>query len=214
MLPPAPAASRPRLFGHAGHARRATTALPFAFALALAGCTQRALVGQIDPFGQDAATPTYSTEPIDGPGFVDGHVHAHAVFNSVNRVYWFNAPGDSSISIYIFEDMPTCDDLSTQAWLKSPSVRPADVMSIVVGGNTQGVYRVLDEKPPRAGNAYLLHVIDQADPIVESEAYDGTVTITSVKPGESVSGAFEAAFSTGTLQGSFNALPCPTGVEL
>jgi hypothetical protein len=198
---------------------RATTALPFAasalaLALALPGCTQRALVGQIDPFDQDAATPTYSTEPIDGPGFVDGHVHSHAVFNTVDRVYWFNAPSDSSISVYIFEDMPACDDVSKLAWLMSSKVRPADVMGITVGGNTPNVYRVLDEKPPRSGNAYVLHVIDQADPIEESEAFEGTVTITSVKPGESVSGAFEAVFSTGTLQGSFNALPCPTGVDL
>jgi hypothetical protein len=50
--------------------------------------------------------------------------------------------------------------------------------------------------------------------VTDSEGITGTVTITSVNPGESVSGAFEATFTTGTLQGSFNALPCPTGVEL
>jgi hypothetical protein len=110
--------------------------------------------------------------------------------------------------------MPTCSDVSTLAWLASPKVRPADVMGITLGGVRTGVYQVVDEKPPRDGNAYLLHVIDQADPILESEGISGTVTITSVKPGESVSGAFEATFSTGTLQGSFNAEPCPTGVEL
>jgi hypothetical protein len=206
MLPPAPAASRPLSFLTAS-----------AVALALCGgggCTQRALVGRLDPLDQDGAAPTYSTEPIDGPGFVDGHVHAHAVFNSVDRVYWFNQPGDQSISLYIFEDMPSCDDVSKQGWLADSKVRPADLMGITLGGHEPGVYRVVAEKPPRSGNAYLLHVIDQADPVEESEGLSGTVTITSVKPGESVSGAFEATFSTGTLQGSFNALPCPTGVDL
>jgi hypothetical protein len=211
MLLPALAARRARQL------RRATLGLPLAagaVALALAGCTQRALVGGIDPLDQDAATPMYSTEPIDGPGFVDGHVHSHAVFNSVERVYWFGPAGDPNLSVYIFEDMPTCDDVSKLAWLASPKVRPADLMGITLGGNQPGVYHVVPEKPPRDGNAYLLHVIDQADPVEESEGLSGTVTITSVKPGESVSGAFEATFSTGTLQGSFNAVPCTTGVDL
>jgi hypothetical protein len=210
MLPSVPAAERPR------SPRRATFASPAALAagaLALAafGCSQSALVGRLAPLEQDAAI-TYDTAPIDGPGFVDGHVHAHAVFNTVDRVYWFN--GGSSLAIYIFEDDPACDDVSKPGWLASPRVRPADLMGITIGGNGPGVYQVVPEKPPASGNAYLLHVIDQADPVTESEGLGGTVTITSVKPGVSVSGAFAATFSTGTLQGSFNALPCPTGVEL
>ena len=38
------------------------------------------------------------------------------------------------------------------------------------------------------------------------------VAISSVKPGEMVTGALDATFSTGTLQGQFNAKWCPTGV--
>jgi hypothetical protein len=191
----------------------ALTSLALPVALALTGasaCSQQALVG----LQQDAGTPSYDTAPFDGPGYVNGHLHAHAVFDSVDRVYWFN--GDSAkIAVYIFEDAPQCDDVSKDGyWLASQKVRPADVMGITVGGNKPGVYQVVAETPPRAGNAYVLHVIDQADPVIESEGQSGTVTITSVKPGDSVSGAFEATFSTGPLQGGFNALPCPTGVEL
>ncbi|HVU52158.1 MAG TPA: hypothetical protein VHL80_15780 [Polyangia bacterium] len=211
MLFPAHAAKPPRLVRGA---RPGSPLAAGALALLVSACTQRALVGGVEPPDQDAALPTYSTEPIDGPGFVDGHLHSHAVFNSVERVFWFGPPGDSSLAVYIFEDMPTCDDVSKQGWLASPKVRPADVMGITLGGDEPGVYRVVPEKPPRAGNAYILHVIDQADPIEESEGFSGSVTLTSVKPGESVSGAFEATFTTGMLQGSFNALPCPTGVEL
>jgi hypothetical protein len=212
MLPSAPATERDAR--PARPARRATLLLSLALA-APAGlaCTQRALVGRQTPLVQDAA-PTYDLAPFDGPGFVDGHVHAHAVFNMVDRVYWFNAPGDQSITVYIFEQMPACDDVSKNGWLTSPKVRPGDLMGITVGGGKPGVYSIVAEKPPRAGNAYLLHVIDQTDPVIESEGLGGTVTITSVKPGEGVSGAFEATFSTGTLQGSFNAVPCPTGVDL
>jgi hypothetical protein len=184
-------------------------ALTLPVALALSACSQQALVGR----DQDAATPSYDTAPFDGPGYVNGHVREHAVFNSVDRVYWFDADS-ANITVYIFEDAPQCDDVSKDGyWLASPKVRPADVMGITVGGNEPGVYQVVDETPPRPGNAYVRHIIDQADPVIESEGRSGTVTITSVKPGDSVSGAFEVTFSSGTLQGGFNALPCPTGVD-
>ena len=210
MRPPRP----PR----AGLAERRTGG-PLA-ALALAGvslaplaCTQRALVGRDEVIVADAGS--YDTAPVDGPGYVDGHLHAHAVFNTVDEVYWFGGAGDpSTLEIYIYEDSPTCDDLSKSGWLTSPKVRPADLMGLTLGGNTPGVYAVSPEKPPAPGHAYLLHAIDQADPVVESEGLGGSVTITSVNPGASVSGAFEATFSTGTLQGSFNATWCPTGVGL
>ncbi len=210
MLPSAPVADR-----RARAPRRATLALSLALAVpAGLGCSQRALVGRESPLDQDASFD-YSTAPIDGPGYVDGRLHAHAVFNSVERVYWFGGANDpSTLELYIFEDMPTCDDVSTSGWETSQRVRPTDLMGITIGGATPGVYEVAAEKPPAPGKAYLLHVIDQTNPMIESVGENGSVTITSVKPGESVSGAFEANFYTGTLQGSFNATWCPTGVGL
>jgi hypothetical protein len=198
-----------------GARRRSAVSLAFALALGLEGaCTQRALVGREATLDADAAAP-FEVGPYDGLGFVDGHVHAHAVFNSVDRVLWFGGDGDPSrITFYIYEDMPTCEDVSKDGWLTNPKVRPADLMGITVGGNTPGRYDVVAETPPRPGNAYVLHVIDQADPVVESEGQSGTVIITDVKPAERVSGGFEAKFSTGSLEGDFNATWCPTGVAL
>jgi hypothetical protein len=215
MPRPAPAAEPPARLGRRapGAPRFALVALALAAPSALA-CSQSALVGRDTTLVQDAATPTYDLAPFDGAGFVDGHVHAHAVFNTVERVYWFDDPSSHSIVVYIFEDAPTCDDVSKNGWLTSPKVRPADLMGITVAGDKRGVYPVVPESPPSDGNAYLLHVIDQADPVRDSEGLSGTVTITDINPGQSVSGAFEATFSTGTLQGSFNAEPCPTGVSL
>jgi hypothetical protein len=186
-------------------------------ALALAsGCTQRALVATngdaaVGPPPADAWISNLG--PIDGPGYVDGRLHAHAVIDYVKNVFWFGGSDDPSrIEIWIFQDGMGCDVLSQPGWITK--VRPTDLMGITVGGNKPGTYAVLPEKPPRAGAAYLLHVIDQADPIIESEGQSGTVVITTVKPGESVSGALDATFSTGTLQGQFNATWCPTGVGL
>src|SRR5258708_4684254 len=131
---PAPASERP-----ARSPRRATLALTFALAApAPLGCSQRALVGREHTLTQDPA-PHYDAAFIDGPGYVDGRVQAHAVFNTVERVYWFNTPGAQSIKIYIFEDAPSCDDLSKSGWVTSPKVRPADLMGITLGGTSPGV---------------------------------------------------------------------------
>jgi hypothetical protein len=191
---------------------RAAFALSFALAVPAVACTQRALVGRENALAPDGAV-SYDAAPFDGLGYVDGKLHSHAEFNKIGSVFWFGGDNDPSrLEVWIYEDAPTCADVSTPGWITT--VRPTDLLGITVGGSTPGTYQVAAQNPPEPGNAYLLHVIDQADPVIESEGETGTVTITSVKPGESVSGAFEATFSTGTLQGAFNAVWCPTGVGL
>lgn len=186
-----------------------------ALALALAtGCSQSALVGRTGAVSQDGGF-SYDTAPFDGPGFVDGKLHAHAVFNALKTAYWFGGSGDSSkLEIYMFEGAPACADVSSNGWLTSPKVRPSDLIGFTIAGNKPGVYIIKNEDPPSRGNVYVQHTIDQADPVIRSEGEDGSVTITSIKPGDLVSGAFEAKFSTGTLQGAFNAVWCPTGFGL
>jgi hypothetical protein len=207
MHPPALAAERP-----ARPRRRATAALALALAAPALGCSQQALVGRDDQSAPDSGELGYDAGPVDGPGYVHGAVHAHAVFDYVDSVYWFGGGDSSRLDLWIFQDAATCDELSHSGWVTK--VRPTDLMGITVAGNKPDVYEVLPETPPTSGHAYFLHVIDQTDPVLESEGIRGTITITSVKPGESVSGAFLVTFSTGTLQGSFNALWCATGVGI
>jgi hypothetical protein len=173
-----------------------------------AGCSQSAVVGRL---AGDAAVVPFDFD--SGPGYVDGHLHAHAVFDSVHTIYWFGGDNDPSrLELYIFENTATCAEVSTPGWVTS--VRPTDLMGITVGGTTPGTYTVYPETPPRPGNAFLLHEIDQADPVVDSVGESGSVVITSVKPGVSVTGTLAATFSTGTLDGAFQATWCPTGVGL
>ena len=111
----------------------------------------------------------------------------------------------------------TCPPATTSrssGWLTNPKVRPADLMGITLGRRRAGRLSGGRREAP-ARRQRLPAARDRSGrPGRGERGPGGTVTITSVKPGESVSGAFEATFSTGTLQGSFNALPCPTGVEL
>jgi hypothetical protein len=200
--------------GRRPRGRYADAAL-LALALGASGCTQSALLGRETASAFDGGVYNdgwaYDLAPVDGLGYVDGALHAHAVIDYVKHVYWFGSDGDpSSLSLWIFQDGMSCDVLSSPGWI--PKVRPTDLMNIIVGGTKAGVYPVVPERPPERGASYLLHIINQSDPVKESEGQTGVVVISSVKPGEMVSGSLDARFSTGTLQGQFNAVWCPTGV--
>jgi hypothetical protein len=176
--------------------------------LALAsGCTQSALVGRNNEPPSDAAVD------FDAPGFVDGRVHAHAVFDYVRSIYWLGGDNDRShLVLYIYQDAVTCQELSTAGW--PDRIRPTDFMGMIVGGNGPSPYPIAPVKPPAAGNAYVLHEIDQHLPVIDSIGQSGTVVITSVTAGETVKGSIDATFDTGTLSGQFNATWCPTGLGL
>lgn len=186
--------------------RRGRYLLAPALAATLAGgCRQHALVG-LDTGPFDAGPP------YDGPSYVDGAVHAHAVFDYLDTVYWFGGDGDPArMAIWFYQDRFSCEELSTP-WVET--VRPTDVMGFTIGGTKPGLYTVVPKRPPTSGRAYVLHEIDQAEPVTDSVGESGTITITNVQPGKSVSGSFDVTFETGILQGHFTALWCPTGISL
>jgi hypothetical protein len=179
-----------------------------ALALFASGCSQSALVGAFG--GPDAGPPPLAE---DAGSYVDGALHAHAVFNMVNDVFWIGSTGDPSrIELYLIETTASCEEISMSHWRES--VRPSDLMGITLGGTTPGTYTVAADTPPAPGHAYLLHEIDQANPVIDSVGEAGTVTLFEVKPGESLSGSLVATFSTGTLEAAFRATWCPTGITL
>ena len=175
--------------------------------LLVAGCTQSALVGLND-----------GLRPDGGPGAVDGALHAHAVFDRVDSVLWLGGGNDPArLELYIFEVPATCEELSTPGWIDK--VRPTDLMGITLGGTKPGRYTVTPTSPPAPGAAFLRHVIDQTAMTIESLGDQGKVDVLTVKPGETMSGTFDASFVTGadavgSLKGEFTATWCPTGVGL
>jgi hypothetical protein len=172
------------------------------------GCHQYALVGLDD----DAGVSSYDATPYDGPSYVDGAVHAHAVFDELATVFWFGGDNDPSrMAVWFYQDRFTCQELSTP-WVET--VRPTDVMGFTLGGTKPGVYRVETKRPPSPNRAYVLHEIDQADPVIDTVGDGGTVTVIDVKPGVSVTGYFTVHFDKETLEGQFKALWCPTGISL
>jgi hypothetical protein len=175
----------------------------------VSGCTQSALVGRNNGPLADGAVDV----DFDAPGYIDGRVHSHAVFDAVRSIYWLGGDNDPShLVLFLYRDLVSCQELSTTGW--PDRIRPTDFMGITVGGTAPGTYAIAQPKPPAAGNAYVLHEIDQHVPVIDSIGESGTVVITSVKAAESVTGTIEASFSTGMLAGEFNATWCPTGLGL
>jgi hypothetical protein len=189
---------------------KASLALFLGLAAVLAGgCRQYALVGRDDAA---AVTAFDAGPPYDGPSYVDGRVQGHAVFDYVDSVYWFGGDNDPSrIAVWIYQDQFTCQALSTP-WVET--VRPTDVMGFTIGGTKPGAYTVEPRRPPAPGRAYVLHEVDQADPVIDSVGQSGIITVTDVQPGKSVSGWFNLTFETGTLDGRFTGTWCPTGISL
>ena len=182
-----------------------------AAALAGGGCRQHGLVGVLEG---GIGGPFDAGPPYDGPSYVDGAVHAHAVFDELLTVMWFGGDKDPSrMAVWFYQDEFTCEELSTP-WVET--VRPTDVMGFTIGGTKPGVYTVEPKRPPAPGRAYVLHEIDQAEPVIDTVGESGTITITNVQPGVSVSGSFLVNFEEGksTLSGHFKGLWCPTGISL
>lgn len=175
------------------------------------GCRQYALVGNNDAAAGASDAP-YGVGPYDGPSFVDGRVQGHAVFDFVRSVYWFGGDNDPSrIAVWIYQDQFSCEDLSTP-WVER--VRPTDIMGVTIGGTTPGVYTVEPTRPPAPGRAYVLHEVDQTANVIDSVGQSGTIIVRDVQPGQSVSGSLDLVFETGTLQGQFTGVWCPTGISL
>jgi hypothetical protein len=182
-------------------------ALALAVALALptvGGCKQSGLVGELT--GGDAGP--YDLDAF--PGYIDGRIQAHAVFNHVSNVYWSGGDADPShLAIFIFREPATCAEASMPGWQEV--LRPNDFMMLTVAGTTTGSYDVSPDSPPAPGAARAVHEINQHTPI-DSVALSGTVGITSIVPGEGLRGTVDVTFDTGTMAGVFNAIWCPTGV--
>jgi hypothetical protein len=170
-------------------------------------CTQSALVGDLyRPYDGGGSGS-------DAPGYIDGRVHAHAVFNTVSNIYWFGGANDPTrLEIYIYREPATCQEVSTTTW--QDKLRPIDFMGITIGGVRPGSYPVTPDQPPAAGQAYVLHEIDQHVPVVNSIGQSGTVVITSVLPADKLTGTLDATFVTGRFTGEFTATWCATGLGL
>jgi hypothetical protein len=137
----------------------------------------------------------------DAPNTVSGTIQGHA-FSRVAAAYWIGMPSAPPPAAFVFllEAPTTCAAISTPNWDKI--IGDEQVLEIELRAPAVATLQV----PAQAAAAYLR---GDYNPSAES----GTVTLTSIRPGESLAGSFDARFAGEALRGTFEAVHCPSGVE-
>jgi hypothetical protein len=142
-----------------------------------------------------------ATDGGGGPNTVAGKVQGHQ-WSQVGAAYWIGMPSAPPPAAFVFLlEAPTpCAAISTPNWDKI--IGNEQVLEIEVRDPAVATLQV----PAQAAAAYLR---GDYNPSAES----GTVTLTSIVPGKSLAGSFDARFAGEALRGTFEAVYCPSGVE-
>jgi hypothetical protein len=152
----------------------------------------------------------------DGGTSITGTYGTAAVLPIVSS-YWIGMPSNPSEAgggpfLYFLSAQVTCQQLSTSGWA---STLPAgtQTLEVIVGTTTVGatVTDTVNAAPDGLEVNYLTAPSTQ-----ETRAHGGSVTLTSYVPGTSVAGTITNVTwpAGGTINGTFSAVYCATGVEL
>jgi hypothetical protein len=136
-----------------------------------------------------------------GPNGVSGKIMGVG-WNHVAAAYWIGMPSAPPPTAFVFllESPTTCAAISTANWDKI--IGNEQVLEIEIREPALATLQV----PAQAAAAYLR---GDYNPSAES----GTVTVTGIDPGKSMTGSFDARFAGEALAGTFEATYCASGVE-
>jgi hypothetical protein len=144
---------------------------------------------------------TPSGEGAGGPNTVSGKIQGVS-FDHVASAYWIGMPSAAPPAAFVFllESPTTCAAISTANWDKI--IGDEQVLEIEIRDPAVKTLAV----PAQAAAAYLRR---EYNPSAEA----GTVTLSRIDAGKSMSGSFEALFAGEKLAGTFEATWCASGVE-
>jgi hypothetical protein len=117
--------------------------------------------------------------------------------------YWIGMPGGGSAptQIYLVDEKLSCQAISAPGWDKTIATS-TQVLEMGVFGSMPGTYHInTDADANYLGGNY------------NPSADGGTITITTVNPGQNIVGSFDLTFVADTLKGMFDASWCASGVE-
>jgi hypothetical protein len=155
--------------------------------LGLAGCGGAAQTHDDARAGQ---TISGSIAGISWPGYASA--------------YWIGKPsaGSPPVILFLLEAATPCAAISTFNWDKFIGTERVLEIALDDAAAAPRTFAV----PAQASVAYLRGAYNP-------DADAGSVTVTSLTPGGSLAGSFDARFGADRLAGSFQAAPCAAGVE-
>jgi hypothetical protein len=136
-----------------------------------------------------------------GANSVSGMIQGNS-WTQLASAYWIGMPSAPPPAAFIFllETPTACAAISTPNWDKI--IGNEQVLELEIRQPAVATLPV----PAQAAAAYLR---GDYNPSAES----GTVTLTGITPGQSVTGSFDARFAGEALRGTFEAAYCASGVE-
>ena len=148
-----------------------------------------------------------------GSGTISGSVKG-ATFDTVMSSYWIGTPDDpATIAVYLIGKPITCAEISKSGWSHTIPAS-TQVFEMIMTGSAAGTYKVSTANPPPAGEAEVQYIFAQPTKN-ETRANAGTITLGTLTPKSEAIGSFSVQFPDGTskLDGTFDAVYCPTGHE-
>jgi hypothetical protein len=135
-------------------------------------------------------------------------------FTAAPTSLWIGSPDSVATAVvYLFSGPVDCAALAAAGW---DSRLPSDtqVLEMKVFGTAPATYGVVKSANPASGQASVNHTLSkQVGTPVETAASSGVVAVSEVHPHVDIKGTFSLRWADGSLDGTFDAVFCPGGVE-
>jgi hypothetical protein len=120
----------------------------------------------------------------------------------VTVTYWIGKPaaGGFPTKVYLLEVSRSCSEISAPLWDKLAGTK--QILEMAVKGTTTGVY-------PLNTQANANYLLGTSNP----SASGGSVDVKTLNPAQDIRGSFTLTFGVDTLNGTFRAVYCASGVE-
>jgi hypothetical protein len=150
------------------------------------------------------------------PGTITGSVNGMP-FTAAMTALWIGMPDPNTppvTVVYLFEKTVACSALTNAGWDAALGATNQDI-EMKAAGTAPGVYTVIAGNPAAlaAGEAVVNHTILTANPTEQIASASSTITLTALNANRDATGSFHLTFPNGTLDGTFDAVWCPTGRE-
>jgi hypothetical protein len=170
--------------------RGPTTPLPDALTAAIADASSDS--------GSVAGDAPASADATRGPGTIMGGIRGMPF--PVAVAWRIGNPSSAQTVIFLIQTALTCADLSKVGWDRT--IGTSQVLEIQIRGTTARTYRI-------GVDASVNYLRTTSNP----DASSGQAVIERIEAGGIASGTFQLAFGADSLEGSFEAEYCPSGVE-
>jgi hypothetical protein len=135
-------------------------------------------------------------------------------FTTSTTALWLGKPDSAATEVvYVFSKPVDCAILGAPGW-DTKITSDTQVLEMKVFGTAPGTFKVVKNANPATGQAVVNYTLSKmVGTPAETVGSGGTVTVTAIAAGKDITGSFALTFGADSLDGTFDAVFCPGGVE-